>query len=130
MMMEDKQLDSQEEVFDLETLIVEGEKVEIPIVFDYPTNDGLVKVGAKIKPVTSLDWNNNLQKYRHDMTKFAFSILHLSLLTKEGKQIKMSLLEKMPTGVVDEILKQIQDLSGIKVNEEEQYRLTKELMGF
>lgn len=116
--------------YSLEELILEGTKVEMPITFDLPTRKGLVPVSAIIRPISSVEWNNVLKKYSHSLDQFSVAILNIGLLSSEGEQLSMELLEKMPAGVVDDILKQIQDLSGIKQNKEEQYALTRELMGF
>lgn len=114
----------------LEDLILEGTKLEVPITFDYPTKNGFVPISAIIRPISSIEWNNTLQKYSKNLNKFAVAILNIGLLSSEGNQISMELLEQMPAGIVDDILRQIQDLSGIKQDKEEQYALTKELMGF
>lgn len=124
------EINTDEKVFKLEELLVEGAKVEVPITFDYPTDNGVVPVSAMIRPITSLEWNNTLKEYSNDLTNFGNAILNLGLLSTTGEPIGLNLIETMPAGVVDEILKRIQDLSGIKQNKEEQYELTKELMGF
>ena len=114
----------------LETLILEGEKTRINITFDYPTNDGVIPVHAMIKPINSVDWNNMVQKYSNRINEFNIAVLEEGLLTSENEHLPRELLEKMPAGVVDTILKHIMDISGIKQDKEEQYRLTKELLGF
>lgn len=124
------EINEDKNTFNLEDLIIEGTKVEIPITFDYPTNDGFVPVSAIIRPISSVEWNNTLQKYSKNLNKFAVAILNIGLLSNDGEQISVELLEKMPAGIVDDILRQIQDLSGIKQDKQEQYELTKELMGF
>lgn len=114
----------------LETLILEGEKTRINITFDYPTNDGVIPVHALIKPINSVDWNNMVQEYSNRINEFNIAVLEEGLLTSENEHLPRELLEKMPAGVVDTILKHIMDISGIKQDKEEQYRLTKELLGF
>ena len=113
------EINTDEKVFKLEELLVEGAKVEVPITFDYPTDNGVVPVSAMIRPITSLEWNNTLKEYSNDLTNFGNAILNLGLLSTTGEPIGLNLIETMPAGVVDEILRRIQDLSGIK-----------ELMGF
>lgn len=130
--MVDKELEinKEEKVLKLEELLVEGTNVEVPITFDYPTKNGVVPVSAIIKPISSLEWNNTLKKYSRNLTYFGIAILSIGLLSTSGEPIDKKLIENMPTGVVDDLLKQIEDLSGIKQDKEEQYALTKELMGF
>ncbi len=130
--MTDKELEinKEEKVLKLEELLVEGTNVEVPITFDYPTKNGVVPVSAIIKPISSLEWNNTLKKYSRNLTYFGIAILSIGLLSTSGEPIDKKLIENMPTGVVDDLLKQIEDLSGIKQDKEEQYALTKELMGF
>ena len=123
-------INKEQKVFKLEELLVEGTEVRVPITFDYPTENGVVPVSAIIRPISSLEWNNTLKEYSQDLTSFGNAILSIGLLSSKGEPIGINLIETMPAGVVDEILKRIQDLSGIKENKEEQYALTKELMGF
>ena len=116
----------------LEELIIEGTNLEVPIVFDFPTNDGMVPVSAIIKPVSSVDWNNAVSKYGNlkSVGEFTTEILCKGLFNDKGEPLKKELIGLIPAGVADELLLQIQDLSGIKRNKDEQYKLTKELMGF
>jgi len=129
----EKQIDAQEiseKTVDFETLITEGTKIRIPITFDFPTQNGIVKTNAIIRPISNVEWNNALRIGRNNLAEFAVLILQKGLLTSEGKEISKTLLSQIPTGVADELVKQIQDLSGIKTNKQEQYELTKELLGF
>ncbi len=116
----------------LEELIMEGTNLEVPIVFDFPTNDGMVPVSAIIKPVSSVDWNNAVSKYGNinSVGDFTLEILSKGLFNDKGEPLRRDLIGLIPAGVADELLLQIQDLSGIKRNKDEQYKLTKELMGF
>ena len=124
------EINEEEKVFRLEEILVEGTKLEVPITFDYPTKDGVVPVSAIIRPISTLQWNTALKKHSKNLTYFAIEILGIGLLSTEGEPIDKGLIATLPTGVADDILKQIEDLSGIKQNKEEQYALTKELMGF
>lgn len=120
----------EQELFDLETLILEGAETRIPITFDFPTQNGIVQTSAIIRPVSNRDWNNALSKAKNNLANFTVLILQKGLLSSSGEQLSEGLLGKIPQGVADELVRQIQDLSGIKQNQEEQYKLTKELMGF
>ena len=57
-------------------------------------------------------------------------IIGKGLLNDDGEPLNPELLKGMPIGVVNEIYKQVADISGIREDKEEQYRLTRELMGF
>ena len=126
--LEIKQTD--EKVYDLEELITEGTQVRIPITFKLPTNDGTKTVAAIIKPVSSTEYNNALKAYQHNIYMFGTALVSLGLLNSNGEEIDRELIGRMPVGVVNELVQQIQDLSGIKQDEKEQYEFTKELMGF
>ena len=119
-----------EKVYNLEELITEGTSVRIPITFELPTNDGTVTVGAILKPVSSVEYNNALKAYQHNIYMFNIALVSLGLLNNNGEEIDRELIGKMPVGVVNELATQIQDLSGIKQDENEQYQFTKDLMGF
>ena len=129
MAKKDKNTEAQE-LFDLETLILEGAETRIPITFDFPTKNGIVQTSAMIRPVTNREWNNAITMARSDLPRFTVLILQKGLLTCNGDELSEELLGKIPQGVADQLVIQIQDLSGIKQNKEEQYELTKELMGF
>ena len=129
MAKKDKNTEAQE-LFDLETLILEGAETRIPITFDFPTQNGIVQTSAMIRPVSNQEWNNAITTAKQDLPRFTVLILQKGLLTSNGEQLSEELLGKIPQGVADQLVRQIQDLSGIKQNKEEQYELTKELMGF
>lgn len=129
MTLKDKNTEAQG-LFDLETLILEGAETRIPITFDFPTQDGIVQTSAMIRPVTNREWNNAITIARNDLPRFTVLILQKGLLNSKGDELSEDLIGKIPQGVAEELVKQIQDLSGIKQNKEEQYELTKELMGF
>ena len=124
----------EQELFDLETLIIEGTETKIPVTFDFPVNRNgefkIVKTSAMIRPISNSEWNNCISMAKNDLSRFATLILQRGLLSANGNELSEDLVGKITQGVADELVKQIQDLSGIKQNKEEQYELTKELMGF
>ena len=61
---------------------------------------------------------------------FMVKILSKGLLNDDGEPIKEELIRKMPFGVASELYVRIADVSGVKQNKEEQYKLTKDLLGF
>lgn len=125
-----KQLSETESISNLESLIVEGSDLRIPIVFDYPTKNGITQVSAIIRPLTSSEWEEATNYAVKNRKDFALKILEKGLLNDDGENLPLELLRKMPVGVVNELYTRIGDISGVKQNKKEQYELTKELMGF
>ena len=124
-----EQLTKTESITSLESLITEGAELEIPITFDYPTQNGLIKASAIIKPVTAVEWENAQNYALKNHKEFMLKILEKGLLNDNGEPLPMKLLRKLPFGVANEIYKRIADVSGIKEDREEQFELTKELLG-
>ena len=119
-----------EETFSLESLITEGTELKIPITFDFPTKNGLKKASAIIRPLTASEWET-AQNYAIKTKKdFMLKILEKGLLNDDGEPLPFKLLKVMPFGVVNEIYLRIADVSGVKLNQKEQYEFTKELLGF
>lgn len=118
------------DVLSLETLITEGTELRIPITFDFPTQNGLKKASAIIRPLTAVEWENAQNYAIKHKRDFAVKILEKGLLNDDGKELPYELIRKLPFGVVNEIYRRIADVSGVKENREEQFELTKELMGF
>ena len=65
-----------------------------------------------------------------DIKDFILKILEKGLLNDDGEPLPFKLIKQMPFGVANEIYTRIADVSGVKENREEQYELTKELLGF
>lgn len=128
--LEIEELTKTDEVTNLESLITEGANLQIPITFNYPTQDGIVKVSAIIRPLTSAEWEEATNYAIKHKKEFSLKILEKGLLNNDGEPLPFELLQKMPVGVVNELYLRIGDVSGVKQNKEEQYELTKELMGF
>ena len=118
------------EAFSLESLIVEGSELTIPITFDYPTKKGIIKASAIIRPVTTSEWENAQNFAMRNKKDFIIKILEKGLLNDNGEPLPEKLLRKMPFGVASEIYIRIADASGVKQNKEEQYKFTKDLLGF
>lgn len=123
-------LTKETEPLSLETLIVEGSELKIPITFDFPTKKGIIKASAIIRPLTAPEWENAQNYALRNKKEFMIQILEKGLLNDNGENLPIELIKKMPFGVANEIYTRIADVSGIKENREEQYQLTKELMGF
>ena len=129
-MTQNAELEIDEELFTLESLITEGADLQIPITFNYPTKKGLKKVSAIIRPLTSAEWEECTNYAIRNKRDFAIKVLEKGLLNDDGKTIPLELLKQMPVGVVNELYTRIGDISGVKQDKQEQYELTKELLGF
>ena len=121
----------EEEIFELETLITDGADARIPVIISYPRPDGrIVKGAVLIRPLTNVEWNNavRFQRKPGDTTTNEVELLKLALYTKDGKQFPPQLVEKLPNGVVLELVKEVSKASGI--DWEENIRLAQKMMGF
>lgn len=128
--LKQEELEQLNETSSLESLITEGADLRIPITFDFPTANGVKKASAIIKPLTTVEWENAQSYAMKHKKDFVLKILEKGLLNDDGEQLPFELIKKMPIGVATEIYKRIADVSGIKQDKDEQYRLTKELLGF
>ncbi|MBQ7927712.1 MAG: hypothetical protein IJ287_03065 [Methanobrevibacter sp.] len=119
-----------EELFDLETLILDGADAKIPVIIDFPTAEGVKKVGCMIKPLTAPEWNNAIKLSRKLRDSSAeLEIVKLGLFDKKGEPFNYDLLVKMPNGVVQTIFNMISDVSGVKLGEE-QLKILENILGF
>lgn len=118
------------ETFSLESLITEGAELQIPITFDFPTKKGMKKASAIIRPLTSTEWENAQNYAIRTKKDFMVKILEKGLLNTDGEPLSIELIKLLPFGVANEIYLRIADVSGVKVNQKEQFEFTKELMGF
>lgn len=124
-----------EEVLELEELIIQGSKATIPIIIDYPVYNGekveYQPVSAFIKPLTN---NKVTEAYRKGMknktTTPNIEIVKMGLYNKNMELFKPELIEKMAGGIVNSISKQIMEVSGIQINQEDATELVRRLMDF
>lgn len=123
-------LSHETELFDLETLIIEGSEVLYPIVFDYPTPQGDKKVTAKIRPLTATEIQNAALTSRQTGVSYAELVLKKGLYTKDDKPFPPELINKMAGGVAGELSQKIGEISGMKIDENETNKLVEDLMGF
>lgn len=120
-----------EEVFNLESLIVDGADAKIPIIIKYPKPDGtMVKGAAMIRPLTNVEWNNAVRFNRNpnDNTSNEVELLKKALYTKEGKPFPPKKIDAMPNGVVLELVNEVSRISGVDM--EENLKLVQQMMGF
>ena len=124
-----------EEVYDLESLILDGIDKRVPIKIVYPSTDGQPpkSTTAQIRPVTSVEWNNAMNigfdKNNKD-TNADIEILKVALYNKEGEPFDKTAIKYMPTGVASEISRKIGEISGIRVSQEDQMMVVSKMMGF
>lgn len=130
-----ERLSQENEVFDLETLIVDGANVRIHVEVDFPVyKNGTVthkKYGAIIKPLPSHEFTNATQiGLRNPDTDVNTEIVKKGLCTKTGEQFPEDVVEKLPVGVIIKLAEKICEVSGIEQNTENQAELVREVMGF
>lgn len=128
--LKEQEINELNETLTLESLITEGAELQIPITFDFPTKNGMKKASAIIRPLTASEWENAQNYAIKNKKDFTLKILEKGLLNNDGKPLDFKLIKMMPFGVANELYTRIADVSGVKENREEQYELTKELMGF
>ncbi len=128
--LENLEKKEEEVIYDLESLILDGVDSKVPIVIDFPTSEGVKKVGALIKPLTAVEWNNaiRLANKLKDSTS-EIEIVKIGLFSKDGEAFSYDLIMKMPSGVVKDIFYKIADVSGVKFSEQE-IGILEAMMGF
>ena len=115
-----------EEIFDLESLIVEGTDAYIPLKFIYPNTDKTV--GVFIKPLTSQEFVNATR----GTSNIFINVLDGALFDNNKQPVPRNIIEKLPAGVVMELYKKIAEISGIPTeqNEEVNQEVLDRMMGF
>ncbi|MBQ2652648.1 MAG: hypothetical protein IJF83_03765 [Methanobrevibacter sp.] len=121
-------LSQETEVYDLESLIVDGDEAKVPISFIYPNTNKTV--GAMIRPVNTKEYNHVLKKSERFGLLFLVEMLKIALYKMDGTKFPEESIGKLPAGVCAEIVEKINDISGIKSNEADLDRLNENLMGF
>ena len=119
--------DLQEETLDLESLIRDGADYRKTIIIELPNGS---KGACTIRPLTSNEWNQCTNKYLKLKGNMELYVCEKGLLNKKGEPFPKELLEIFPAGVIQEIFKEIQSISGIKRNKEEEQELTRQLLDF
>ena len=122
---------------ELEDLILSGTEARIPILIEYPyfnKKTGTVetaKYTAKLRPLTTTEVNNARRSTsKIKGTSFEVELLKRALYTKEDKLFKPTVISAMKAGVINNLVETLLDISGIKVDKEEQEAYARELMGF
>ena len=101
-------INKDEELFDLETLITEGAKANIPMEIEFP--DGK-KAAALLKPISTADFR---KISTGNNAEVLIKCIELGLLNKEGNPLPRELIEAMPMGVTAKIAEKICEISGIE----------------
>ena len=110
-----------DEYFPLEELITEGVDAKVPIEIEFPNGK---KAQALIKPISTGEFQSI---YNGNAAELLVNVLTHSLMTKEGKSLSPTLIEKMPVGLPAKIVEQIFKISGIETNPENAEKLKEEL---
>lgn len=122
---------------ELENLILEGTDYKVPVLIEYPIYDEntgemrTIKYTAKLRPVTSTEVNNARRSVgKIKGTSFEVELLKRALYTKEDTLFKPSVISAMKAGVINNLVETLLDISGIKIDKDEQEAYARELMGF
>ena len=119
-------VDKDTEIFDLESLIVDGVDNFIPLRFEYPNTDKVV--GVFVRPIKTVEFTNAA---RQGLGDIFVNVLSETLYDNNKNLIPREIIEKLPAGITIELYKKVAEISGIPTeNKEKEEQLTKELMGF
>jgi len=120
-------LQVQPDFLDLESLIIDGDKSRVPVTIQY----GDESYGVFIRPLTSSEWKTaTMIGLKDPTTTSEIELCKLGLYNKSGDRYPDNVIENLPGGIVTEIAKQIAEVSGITVNEKDNAKIVKEMMGF
>lgn len=120
--MQDVNLEIDE--FNLEDLLVLGEDKRIPIVIEYPREDGSkVKAKALVKQLTMRELDS-IRINKNDFVETNMNVIEKALFKSNGDNFSRKELEYLPLGVVNAISEKIMEISGVNVN------INNELMDF
>ena len=124
--MEELKFSSDEEFFDLETLITEGTDAKVPITIEFPNGK---KAKALIRPVLAKDLK--IIGFNFD-NPFAVmtEVLKIALLNSNGEPLPEKLVDGLPAGLPIKIASQIFEISGIETNPEDADQLKDNLESF
>ena len=123
---------------DLENLILEGENARIPVEFNLELYDKeqrkmvTHRVSCALKPLT----NTEVQNAQRIAYKSTETTLQIEILAKgmygieDDKLFSKKLIRRLPTGLVDSLAEQLLELSGVKLDKDDQEKLAERLMGF
>jgi len=119
--LKQEELDSLNDVYDLEQLVLDGTAARFPVKIKLPhqKSDGtfeLVEVGALVRPLTNIEWNNAVRIAQNDFTTTVeVELVKMALYTKDGKQMPVRVIESMANGGIIELVNLITEISGIDI---------------
>ena len=100
----------------LEDLILLGEDKKIPVMIEYPTDDGrIVKAKALVKQVTLREMDD-LKINKSDVIGTNVKLLQKALFTKNGENFTEEMILSLPMGVVNALSEKIMELSGVRTD--------------
>lgn len=101
------------EEFNLEDLIILGTDTKIPIIVEYPTEEGkIIRAKALIQQLT-LKEMDSIKLQQNNLVELNVMLLQKALFTKEGLPFPREKILNMPIGVVKAIAQKIMELSGM-----------------
>lgn len=124
--MNELEFNTEEEYYDLETLITEGTNAKVPITIEFPNGK---KAKALIKPILAED----LKLMNFDFDKpfdMVVEILKMCLFNSKGKQLSEKFIDGLPAGLPMEIGGEVFKISGIEVNPNNAGQLKEDLESF
>ena len=129
--------DDEIDLNELENLILEGTDYKVPVLIEYPVFNKKtgemknVRYTAKLRPVTNTEVNNARRSVgKIKGTSFELELLKRALYTKNDELFKPAIIFAMKAGVVARLVETLLDISGIKLDKDEQEAYARELMGF
>ena len=131
-----KNLQEDEELFDLEELVTGGKDVRVPVKIIYPKYNEetgeveMVPTGALLRPLSNVEWNNctRLNRAPNSKTSNEVELLKKALYKPNGEQMPPMVVEAMPNGIVIELVKEVSRISGIDIKAN--MELAKKMAGF
>lgn len=117
----------EEETLDLESLIRDGADYRKTIIIELPNG---TRGSATIRPLTSNEYSQCTDKYLKLKGSMELYVCEKGLLNKKGEPFPKELLELFPAGAIHDIFLEIQEISGVKRNKEEEQELTKQILNF
>lgn len=115
------ELNSEEQIYDIEQLITEGIDARVPIEIEFPNGK---KAAAMIRPLSTSEFKTI---YSGDASNILVNILEKGLMNKNGEALSHDLIEAMPIGLPAKIIKQIFEISGVETTEEDTNELINNL---
>jgi len=100
-----------DELVDLESLIVEGTDALVPLKFIYPNSNK--KTGVYLKPLVGKDF-----KGVDFNTTNGIKLLEGCLFDLNQNLINVEVIERLPAGVIVELVYKLLEISGIEVDED------------